>query len=171
MRVKDIVLMGPLLKKAPPRITSSKDREDARGALEKVDMLEYWNHPFPQLSGGQQQRVLLARILASKGSLLFLDEPLAGTDAHSQDLIVKVLNEYSKDHDVSIIMVTHDLNPIHILVKDVLLMKNTVVGKGTPCEIMDPELLKQVYGPTARIVEYGGHRYCITHDSGVNRHD
>jgi ABC-type Mn2+/Zn2+ transport system ATPase subunit len=171
MRVKDIVLMGALLKKAPPRIASSKDRESAREVLEKVDMLEYWNHPFPQLSGGQRQRVLLARVLASKGSLLILDEPLAGTDAHSQDLIVEVLGEYGQEHDVSIIMVTHDLNPIHLLVKDVLLMKNTVVGKGTPCDIMDPKLLKQVYGPTARIVEYGGHRYCVTHDSGVDRHE
>ena len=171
MKVKDIVLMGPLLKKAPPRIASSKDRTSAREALRRVDMLEYWDHPFPQLSGGQRQRVLLARILASKGSLIILDEPLAGTDAHSQDLIVDVLGEYIEEYDVSIIMVTHDLNPIHVLVKDVLLMKNTVIGKGTPCDIMDTELLKQVYGPAARIVEYGGHRYCVTHDSGVDRHD
>jgi ABC-type Mn2+/Zn2+ transport system ATPase subunit len=171
MKVKDIVLMGPLLKKTPPRIASSKDRATARDALRKVDMEEFWEHPFPQLSGGQRQRVLLARILASKGDLIILDEPLAGTDAHSQDLIVEVLGEYSEEHDVSVIMVTHDLNPIHVLVKDVLLMKNTVVGKGTPCDIMDPELLKQVYGPAARIVEYGGHRYCVTHDSGVDRHD
>ena len=36
---------------------------------------------------------------------------------------------------------------------------------------MDLELLKQVYGPTAKIVELAGHKYCITGDSGFDRHD
>lgn len=171
MKVKDIVLMGRLLKKPPPRVASSKDRASAQEALRRVDMVNLWDHPFPELSSGQRQRVLVARALASEGPLLLLDEPLAGTDAHSQDLIVEVLGEYMDEHDVSVIMVTHDLNPIHTLVKDVLLLRNTLIGKGTPCDVMEPELMKQVYGPTARIVEYGGHRYCVTHDSGVDRHD
>ncbi len=171
MKVKDIVLMGRLLKKLPPRFTSSKDIEIAKDALEQVDMVDLWDHPFPELSGGQRQRVLVARALAGEGSILVLDEPLAGTDVESQDLIVKALGRYHKENDVSIIMVTHDLNPIHTLVEDVLLLKNTVIGLGEPCSIMDPELMKKVYGPTARIVEHSGHRYCMTRDSGIDRHD
>jgi len=46
-----------------------------------------------------------------------------------------------------------------------------VMGIGHPCEIMDTELVKQVYGPTAYIVELDGHKYCITHDSGIDDHD
>jgi manganese/iron transport system ATP-binding protein len=171
MKVKDIVLMGRLLKKLPPRFASSKDIKIAKDALEQVDMAELWDHPFPELSGGQRQRVLVARALASDGSILVLDEPLAGTDVESQDLIVEALGRYHKENDVSIIMVTHDLNPIHTLVQDVLLLKNTVIGIGEPCSIMDPELMKKVYGPTARIVEHSGHRYCMTRDSGIDRHD
>lgn len=171
MKVKDIVLMGRLLKKLPPRFTSSKDIKIAKNALEQVDMVELWDRPFPELSGGQRQRVLVARALASEGSILVLDEPLAGTDVESQDLIVDALGRYHKENDVSIVMVTHDLNPIHTLVQDVLLLKNTVIGLGEPCSIMDPELMKIVYGPTARIVEHSGHRYCMTHDSGIDRHD
>ena len=171
MKVKDIVLMGRLLKKLPPRFASSKDIKLARDALEQVDMADLWNHPFPELSGGQRQRVLVARALASEGSILVLDEPLAGTDVESQDLIVEALGRYHKENDVSIVMVTHDLNPIHTLVQDVLLLKNTVIGIGEPCSIMDPVLMKKVYGPTARIVEHSGHRYCMTRDSGIDRHD
>jgi manganese/iron transport system ATP-binding protein len=171
MKVKDIVLMGRLLKKLPPRFASSKDIRIAKEALEQVDMAELWERPFPELSGGQRQRVLVARALASEGSILVLDEPLAGTDVESQDLIVKALGKYHKENDVSIVMVTHDLNPIHLLVEDVLLLKNTVIGIGEPCSIMDPELMKKVYGPTARIVEHSGHRYCMTRDSGIDRHD
>ena len=171
MKVKDIVLMGRLLKKLPPRFASSKDVSIAKDALQQVNMESLWDHPFPELSGGQRQRVLVARALASEGSILVLDEPLAGTDVESQDLIVDVLGRYHKENDVSIIMVTHDLNPIHTLVDEVLLLKNTVIGIGEPCSIMDPELMKKVYGPTARIVEHSGHRYCMTHDSGIDRHD
>jgi manganese/iron transport system ATP-binding protein len=171
MKVKDIVLMGRLLKKLPPRFASSKDVEIAKEALVQVDMVDLWNRPFPELSGGQRQRVLVARALASEGSILVLDEPLAGTDVESQDLIVKALGRYHSENDVSIIMVTHDLNPIHTLVQDVLLLKNTVIGIGEPCSIMDPVLMKKVYGPTARIVEHSGHRYCMTRDSGIDRHD
>ena len=171
MKVKDIVLMGRLLKKLPPRFATSKDVAAAKDALQQVNMDELWERPFPELSGGQRQRVLVARALASEGSILVLDEPLAGTDVESQDLIVAALGRYHKEHDVSIIMVTHDLNPIHTLVEDVLLLKNTVIGLGEPCSIMEPELIKKVYGPTARIVEHSGHRYCMTHDSGIDRHD
>ncbi|MFX1482003.1 MAG: metal ABC transporter ATP-binding protein [Promethearchaeota archaeon] len=171
MKVKDIVLMGRLLKKLPPRFSSSKDVSIARDALQQVNMEELWERPFPELSGGQRQRVLVARALASEGSILVLDEPLAGTDAESQDLIVEALGRYHKEHDVSIIMVTHDLNPIHTLVQDVLLLKNTVIGIGEPCTVMDPDLIEKVYGPTARIVEHSGHRYCMTRDSGIDRHD
>jgi len=171
MKVKDIVLMGRLLKKLPPRFASSKDIKAAKEALQQVNMEDLWERPFPELSGGQRQRVLVARALASEGSILVLDEPLAGTDNESQDLIVDVLGRYHKENDVSIVMVTHDLNPIHTLVQDVLLLKNTVIGIGEPCSIMDPELIKKVYGPGARIVEHSGHRYCMTHDSGIDRHD
>jgi ABC-type Mn2+/Zn2+ transport system ATPase subunit len=171
MKVKDIVLMGRLLKKFPPRFASSKDIVAAKNALQQVNMEDLWERPFPELSGGQRQRVLVARALASEGTVLVLDEPLAGTDVESQNLIVDALARYHKENDVSIIMVTHDLNPIHTLVENVLLLKNTVIGLGEPCSIMDPELIKKVYGPSARIVEHSGHRYCMTHDSGLDRHD
>lgn len=170
MKVKDIALMGRLLKKPPPRFATGKDKEKVHMALKQVDMDDLWNHSFNELSGGQRQRVLVARALATEGSLIVLDEPLAGTDAHSQKLIVDALGEFHKNSQISIIMVTHDLNPIHMLVKDVLLLKTRLMGIGTPCDIMDPAILEEVYGPSARIIEYGGHRYCVTHDSGVDRH-
>ncbi len=170
IKVKDIVLMGRLLKKRPPRIASRTDKRIAHEALQRVNMDEFWDHPFNELSGGQRQRVLVARALAAEGPVLMLDEPLAGTDAESQRLIVQVLGEYHTENDVNIIMVTHDLNPIHSYVDNVLLLRRTVIGLGKPCDVMDPALLTQVYGHSARVVEYAGHRYCVTRDTGVDRH-
>jgi ABC-type Mn2+/Zn2+ transport system ATPase subunit len=170
MKVKDIVLMGRLLKKPPPRFASGKDIVAAKEALRRVALDNLWNQPFPVLSGGQRQRVLVARALASEGEIMMLDEPLLGADHDSQLQIVEALHEFYKENQVSIIMVTHDLNPIHMMVKDVVMLNRRLVGIGHPCAIMDSDLLKQVYGPTARIIELDGHRFCITHDSGVDRH-
>ncbi|MHA2143313.1 MAG: metal ABC transporter ATP-binding protein [Candidatus Thorarchaeota archaeon] len=171
MKVKDVVLMGRLVKKPLPRLASKRDEKIARDALAHVAMDEHWDRPFPELSGGQRQRVLVARALAGEGQVLMLDEPLAGTDVESQELIVDALGQYHRDNDVSVIMVTHDLNPIHTLVRDVLMLKNTIVGVGTPCDVMDPALVQRLYGPTAKIVEHSGHRYCLTRDTGADHHD
>ncbi|MFW9845363.1 MAG: metal ABC transporter ATP-binding protein [Candidatus Thorarchaeota archaeon] len=171
MKVKDVVLMGRLVKKRLPRLASKYDERMARESLSQVAMDDFWERPFPELSGGQRQRVLVARALAGEGSVLMLDEPLAGTDVESQDLIVGALGRYHRENEVSVIMVTHDLNPIHTLVRDVLMLKNTIVGIGTPCDVMDPLLVQRLYGPTAKIIEHSGHRYCLTRDTGVDRHD
>jgi ABC-type Mn2+/Zn2+ transport system ATPase subunit len=102
---------------------------------------------------------------------MMLDEPMSGADHDSQVLIVDALQEYYNENQVNIIMVTHDLNPIHTMVKDVLMLNRTVMGIGHPCAVMDLELLRQVYGPSAKIVELAGHKYCITGDSGFDHHD
>jgi len=171
MKVKDIVLMGRLLKKPPLRIASGKDVKRAKDALRRVNLETLWNHPFPELSAGQRQRVLVARALATEGQIMMLDEPMSGADHDSQVQIVEALHEYYAENQVNIIMVTHDLNPIHTVVKDVLMLNRTVMGIGHPCAVMDLDLLKQVYGPSAKIVELAGHKYCITGDSGFDRHD
>jgi len=66
MKVKDIVMMGRLLKKLPPRFANSKDIAAAKDALQQVNLEELWERPFPELSGGQRQRVLVARALEAR---------------------------------------------------------------------------------------------------------
>ena len=65
-----------------------------------------------KLSGGQVQRVFLARTLISKPDLLVLDEPTNGVDRETTDLIYNILYNLNKNENVSIIMVTHDVERI-----------------------------------------------------------
>ena len=60
------------------------------------------------LSGGQMRRVALAGLLASHPSVLILDEPMAGLDAASRDLLISVLNERRRA-GLSILVISHDL--------------------------------------------------------------
>ena len=61
------------------------------------------------LSGGQAQRVAVARVLASRRQLLFLDEPSVGLDPHRVRVLARLIREQVKELGISAIVVTHDI--------------------------------------------------------------
>ncbi len=65
--------------------------------------------PVTQLSGGQAQRVAVARVLASRRKLLFLDEPSVGLDPHRVRVLARLVREQVRALGVSAIVVTHDV--------------------------------------------------------------
>src|SRR6185503_9079643 len=62
-----------------------------------------------RLSGGQAQRVAVARVLASRRKLLFLDEPSVGLDPHRVRVLARLIREQVKALGISAIVVTHDV--------------------------------------------------------------
>lgn len=73
---------------------------------------EIADRTIESLSGGQQRRVVLAGLLARKPQVLVLDEPLAGLDAPSRTGFVELLTELRMNHGVTLIVVTHDPEPL-----------------------------------------------------------
>ena len=65
--------------------------------------------PVTQLSGGQAQRVAVARVLASRRQLMFLDEPSVGLDPHRVRMLARLIRDQVKALGVSAIVVTHDV--------------------------------------------------------------
>ncbi|HVL74891.1 MAG TPA: ABC transporter ATP-binding protein [Noviherbaspirillum sp.] len=66
---------------------------------------------FPhQLSGGQRQRAMIAMALACRPKLLIADEPTTALDVTIQVQILELLNELQREHDMAVLMITHDLN-------------------------------------------------------------
>lgn len=63
---------------------------------------------FSELSGGQRQRVLLARALVLRPDLLLLDEPLAGVDEETQNLMVKLLGELHREKGLTVVLISHE---------------------------------------------------------------
>ena len=68
--------------------------------------------PFSTLSGGQQQRTLLARALCSAEKALILDEPCAGLDPKATEDTYRAVEHLNRDHGITIIMVTHDMDAV-----------------------------------------------------------
>ncbi|HUS32158.1 MAG TPA: ATP-binding cassette domain-containing protein, partial [Kofleriaceae bacterium] len=90
----------------------ARSDEKAEDWLERVGLsreLAEPGTPVTALSGGQAQRVAVARVLASKRKLLFLDEPSVGLDPHRVRVLARLIREQVKALGISAIVVTHDV--------------------------------------------------------------
>jgi putative ABC transport system ATP-binding protein len=76
--------------------------------LETVGLKDRVNHKPAELSGGQQQRVAIARALANNPKFLLLDEPTGNIDSKTASEVLGLIKKLNVEHNVSIIMVTHD---------------------------------------------------------------
>ncbi|MBD3163272.1 MAG: ATP-binding cassette domain-containing protein [Candidatus Eisenbacteria bacterium] len=142
--VAEVALMGRYGHVPWWREPTSRDREIARNALETVRMGEFAGRQIGELSGGQQQRVIMARALAQEAEILLLDEPFAGVDAATEQAILDVL-ERAKEQGKTLVVVHHDLATAARTFDRLVLLKQRLFAYGTPREVLEPELLRQVY--------------------------
>lgn len=123
--VLEVVLLGRLAHLPWYGRYSRKDKEIAQEALRTVGLQDFQNRAYGTLSGGQAQRTLIARALASQPKLLLLDEPTASIDAQTQLEIYNLLKTFQ--NEMTIIMVTHDLNAAINYVEKVLCVQQSVM--------------------------------------------
>ena len=79
-----------------------------------------------QLSGGQQQRVLIAMAIACRPKLLIADEPTTALDPAVQESIMTLLKTLQKESNMSVVLISHDLNMVHRWVDRVLVLNKGV---------------------------------------------
>lgn len=83
-------------------------KEVATEWLAKVGLADRLHHQPNQLSGGEQQRVAIARAFACNPNILFADEPTGNLDEHTGQSIIDLLFELNNQHNITLILVTHD---------------------------------------------------------------
>lgn len=153
--VLDAVLIGtyPLLKLF--RRPNKKQKEWAFECLKRVGMEDYRKRQIGELSGGQQQRVFLARALAQKAELFFLDEPFVGVDVSSEETIVHILKELCQQGK-TVIVVHHDLSKANDYFDQLILLNKKLIGFGSVKEVFKPEVIGRAYdGQLAFLKEIG----------------
>ncbi|MFD8338216.1 metal ABC transporter ATP-binding protein [Streptomyces solisilvae] len=129
--VREVVAAGRLARRrfGPPR---KADRAAVQRALELVGMADRVRDPVGALSGGQHQRVLIARALAGEPELLIMDEPMAGVDLTSQEILAGTLREQVAA-GATVLLVLHELGPLEPLIdRAVVLRDGCVVHDGPP---------------------------------------
>jgi len=146
LKVKDVILMGILTKRKWPRILLRKDIDKMKEMLEFLNLNDISDKPFGQLSGGQQQKVLLARALISEPKILILDEPFNGVDAKSQSYIIEKIKFLRHTNNITVLIVTHDINPLIDITEKLILLNKNLIAMGKPLEVLTEEMLAKTYG-------------------------
>ncbi|MAG70592.1 MAG: ABC transporter ATP-binding protein [Vicinamibacterales bacterium] len=90
------------------KLSRRQRRDHAAAALEVVGLSDRARHYPRQLSGGQEQRVGIARAIVTDPTVLLCDEPTGDLDRKAGDEILELLSALNRDHNKTIVMVTHD---------------------------------------------------------------
>ncbi|MFC4471331.1 metal ABC transporter ATP-binding protein [Streptomyces xiangluensis] len=128
--VTEVVSSGRL-SRARFGILRKADREAVHQALELVGMADHAKHSVNALSGGQHQRVLIARALAAQPDLLIMDEPMAGVDLASQEVLAETLRE-QVGQGASVLLVLHEMGPLEPLINRAVVLRDGCVAHDGP---------------------------------------
>ncbi|MFE5033534.1 metal ABC transporter ATP-binding protein [Streptomyces sp. NPDC056683] len=108
------------------------DHAAVRHALSLVGMADRAKDNVEALSGGQHQRVLIARALVAEPELLIMDEPMAGVDLASQEILARTLRD-QVEQGTTVLLVLHELGPLEPLIdRAVVLRDGCVLHDGPP---------------------------------------
>lgn len=104
--------------------------------LKRVN-LENVNKKLPaEISGGMQKRVAIARAIVNKPKYLFCDEPNSGLDPRTATVIDNLIQEITKENDITTVINTHDMNSVMEIGETIIFLKEgKLVWKGDKTEI------------------------------------
>lgn len=110
--------------------------ERVNEVLKRVD-LENVNHKFPsEISGGMKKRVSIARAIVNNPKYLFCDEPNSGLDPKTATVIDQLIQNITKENNITTIVVTHDMNSVMEIGEKIVFLKNgKLVWQGSNQEI------------------------------------
>ena len=104
------------------------------------------SHQFNKLSTGQFQRMLIGWALLDNPDVLILDEPTSGIDLGGEETIYSLLHKFWQNQNLTILLVTHDLNIVWAYATQVICLNKQQMCMGKPDEVLTPEQLKTLYG-------------------------
>ena len=129
--VFEIVLSGTLNKNSKSFFYTKEQKEIAINNLKLLGIEKIKNKSFCDLSGGQRQKVLLARSLSATTKLLILDEPSNNLDSKSKNELYETIVDLNKNHNITIIMITHDLDHDNLIGNKILSLREDDIFFGS----------------------------------------
>ncbi len=125
---------------------NKKTYQEIKNHLKDFGAEELIDSKVNRLSGGEMQRVLLAQATMPYPDLLILDEPVSGIDENGKAQFYEKINELKTNHDLAVILVSHDFEYVKKYADDVILLDGKVVEKGKPSEVFDSKAFHDAFG-------------------------
>lgn len=98
------------------------------------------------LSGGELQRVLLSIATFPTPNLLVLDEPVSGIDRNGMEIFYNNIDNLKYNYDLSIILVSHDLEFVAKYADYVILLNKTIIKEGNVSQVFNSKEFKNIFG-------------------------
>lgn len=160
LTVKDLVCFGRF-----PYSQGKLTKEDVKyvdEAIAYMDLEPMRDKYLDELSGGQKQRAFIAMVIAQNTEYVLLDEPLNNLDMKHSVQIMKVLRRLVDELGKTVVLVIHDINFASCYSDYIVALKDgRIVKEGTTDEIMDQDVLREVYDMDIPIETIGGNRICV----------
>lgn len=169
--VIDVVMMGMTSQLSLLAAPKEEHIVRAHEVLESLGIGHLAEAGYGEISGGERQLVLIARALVQNARILIMDEPTANLDYGNQIRVMCRVAELAKEGYI-IILSTHNPDHAFLYANRVLMLDNgKVIADGTPENVLDADLIRQVYHVETRIEtfydENGTHRMCIPVNSSL----
>jgi iron complex transport system ATP-binding protein len=150
----EVVLMG-----RTPHLNrfEMESRQDLAIAQKSMELTNTWylaERPIDTLSGGEKQRIIIARALTQEPRVLLLDEPTDHLDINHQIEILDLIKRLSKEKEMVVIGVFHDLNIVsQYCDRLILLHKGRIFAAGGAGDVLTGENIEKVYGVKVTVKE------------------
>ena len=153
MPVMDAILIGRYTQQKWK--TTSEDLAVVARTMKLLGISSLAMHGYNELSAGQHQKVAIARGIVQEAPILLLDEPTANLDVRYQVYIAELLKGLSRMAEMTIIMISHDLNITAKYADEIIMMAppGIIYKIGTPEEIITEDTIREVYGVDCEIVK------------------
>lgn len=157
-KVSEIVMMGRHPYLSALSFESEEDFNITQRAMETTKTSQFSDRYFNEISGGEKQRVMIASALAQSPEMMLLDEPTSALDLKYQIQILNILKNLNENHNMTLVMAMHDLNlASRYCNRLVLLSDGEIVRDGTPEQVLEKDILEQVYGIEIDLSTRDGH--------------
>jgi len=150
--VRELVSYGRIPHQKWYETLNSEDREIVEWAIAQTRLEQFADRTVNSLSGGERQRAWIALALAQRPQVLLLDEPTTFLDICHQIEVLELVKELNATLGLTVIMVLHDMNHAAAYSHRLVVIKDgRKVAEGTPCHVLTPALLRDVYNVQAEI--------------------
>jgi iron complex transport system ATP-binding protein len=154
LRVDEVVMLGRTPHLGTFAGPGTHDRLVVDRSLEDTGVAHLADRDYASLSGGERQRVNLARALAQEPELLLLDEPTNHLDIRAQLATLGLLRELARG-GLTVLAALHDLSLAAAYADHVVVLASgRVVAAGEPHAVLTPELIREVWGVEASVIEH-----------------